>query len=73
MSILFLFFLQACIICIIEDVLSKFLDFYFINFWLCWVFVAAKAFLYLWRAGAALRLKCAGFSLQWLLVTEHRL
>ena len=30
------------------------------HFWLCWVFVAARAFLRLWRAGVTL-LWCAGF------------
>ena len=35
-------------------------------FWLCWVFMAVQAFLYLWGAGASLELWCAVFSLQWL-------
>ena len=29
--------------------------------WMCWVFVAAQAFLWLWRVGAAVRLQCVGF------------
>ena len=33
-----------------------------IYFWLCWVFVAAWAFLQLQKAGAALWLRCSGFS-----------
>ena len=40
----------------------------FIYFWLCWVFVAAWAFLQLWRAGVSLQLRCPGFSLKWLLL-----
>ena len=34
----------------------------FFHFWLCWVFIAARAFLWLWQLGAALQLWCAGFS-----------
>ena len=33
---------------------------HFIYFWLCWIFVAAQAFLQLWQAGATLQLQCAG-------------
>ena len=46
-----------------------FLNFYLCTyFWLCWVFIAARAFLQLQRVGATLQLLCAGFSLQWLLL-----
>ena len=37
-----------------------FLIFLFVYFWLCWVFIAARAFSSLW---------CAGFSLRWFLWT----
>ena len=37
-------------------------------FWLCWVFIAAWAFLQLWQVGATLQLQCVGFSLWWLLL-----
>ena len=40
----------------------------FIYLWLCWVFVAARAFLWLWQEGATLQLWCEGFSLQFLLL-----
>ena len=39
-------------------------------FWLHWVFVAARAFLQLWQAGATLYLWCVGFSLPWLLLLQ---
>ena len=45
----------------LENILLGFKTFYF---WLCWVFVAARA---------TLQLQCAGFSFQWLLAMEHRL
>ena len=38
--------------------------------WLCWVFVTARALLYLQRVGAALKLWGTGFSLQWLLLLQ---
>ena len=38
--------------------------------WLCCVFFAALAFLYLCRAGATLWLLCTGFSLRWLLLFQ---
>ena len=31
-----------------------FLKILFICFWLCWVFVAVRVFLYVWRVGAIL-------------------
>ena len=42
----------------------------FIYFWLCWVFIAARAFLWLWRVRAALQSRCTGFTLQWLLLWQ---
>ena len=43
----------------------------FIQFWLCWVFVAAWAFLQLPRGwGPTLWLWSTGFSLQWLLTLQ---
>ena len=36
-------------------------------FWLCWVFVAVRAFLQLWRVAVTLQLRCTDFSSQWLL------
>ena len=44
----------------------------FIYLWLCWVFIAAQAFLQLRQAGATLQLWSAGFSLWWPLLAEHR-
>ena len=41
-----------------------------ICFWLCWVFVAAQAFLQLRWAGATPQLRCTGFSLWWLLLLQ---
>ena len=35
-----------------------------IYFWLCWLFNVVWAFLWLWRAGAAVQLWSTGFSLQ---------
>ena len=40
------------------------------HFWLCWVFVAAQTFLWLWRAGATLQPQGAGISLWWLLLLQ---
>ena len=40
---------------------------------LCYVFLDAWAFLWLWKAEATPQLQCMGFSLQWPLVAEHRL
>ena len=37
-------------------------------FWLCWIFIAAQAFLQLRRAGSTLSLWCMSFSSQWLLL-----
>ena len=51
--------------------------FYFIYlliyFWLCWVFVAARGLSLLAASGGCSSLRCAGFSLRWLLVAEHGL
>ena len=37
-------------------------------FWLCWIFIAAQAFLQLRCAGSALPMWCMSFSSQWLLL-----
>ena len=42
---------------------------FFIYLCSCWVFVAAQAFLWLWRLGATLEFQCMGFSFQWLLLS----
>ena len=42
----------------------------FIYFSLCWVFIAAQAFLCLQRVEATLKLQWVGFSLQWLLLLQ---
>ena len=39
----------------------------FIYFWLCWVFVAARGLSLLAASGGYSSLRCAGFSLRWLL------
>ena len=39
----------------------------FIYFWLCWVFVAARGLSLVEAGGGYSSLRCAGFSLQWLL------
>ena len=44
-----------------------------IYFWLCWVFVAAQAFLRLWRAGATLVAVHRLLFAEAPLVTEHGL
>ena len=41
---------------------------YFLNFWLCWVFVAACGFSLVAASGGYSSLWCAGFSLQWFLL-----
>ena len=40
----------------------------FIYFWLCWVFVAALWFSLVVASGGSSSLRCASFSLQWLLL-----
>ena len=40
----------------------------FIYFWLCWVFVAARGLSLLAASGGYSSLRCAGLSLQWLLL-----
>ena len=42
-----------------------------VHFWLCWVFVAAQAFLWLQPVGATLWLRCAGFPSLWLLLLQR--
>ena len=52
--------------------LTSSLAFYlFIYFWLCWVFVAAWAFLQLWLAGATLQLQSPGSRAHWLQQLWH--
>ena len=41
---------------------------YFIYFWLCWVFVAAHRLSLVVASGVYSLLRCAGFSLRWLLL-----
>ena len=38
-----------------------------LNFWLCWVFVAARGLSLVAASGGYSSLQCTGFSLQWLL------
>ena len=45
----------------------------FIYFWLRWVFIAAYGLPLAVASGGYSSLRCVGFSLQWLLVAEHRL
>ena len=42
--------------------------FYFIYFWLRWVFIAARGLSLVVASGGYSSLRCAGFSLQWLLL-----
>ena len=42
--------------------------FFFFNFWLCWVFVAAHGLSLVVASGGYSSLRCAGFSLRWLLL-----
>ena len=49
---------------------SYFKTYLFICFWLCGVFFAVWAFLWLWQAGATLWLWCEGLSLQWLFLLQ---
>ena len=44
----------------------------FIYFWLCWIFIAVQAFLWLQQMGATLQLWCSHFSLRWLLLLLSR-
>ena len=46
---------------------------YFIYFWLHWVFVAARGLSLVVASGSYSSLRCAGFSLRWLLAAEHGL
>ena len=48
--------------------ISLFFSVLFIQFWLCWVFVIAQAFLSLRQARAPLQLRCVDFLLWWLLL-----
>ena len=44
--------------------------FFFFNFWLCWIFVAARGLSLAAASGGYSSLRCTGFSLQWLLVLQ---
>ena len=44
----------------------------FIYFWLCWVFVAARGLSLVAASGGYSSLRCAGFSLHWLLLLCSR-
>ena len=46
--------------------LNKFIYF----FWLCWVFIAARGLSLVAASGGYSLLRCAGFSLQWLLLLQ---
>ena len=50
------------------QVLSRLLRILFIYFWLCWVFVAARGLSLVAASGVSSSLRCAGFSLRWLLL-----
>ena len=43
---------------------------YFIYFWLCWAFVAACRLSLVAASGGYSSLRCAGFSLRWLLLLQ---
>ena len=45
----------------------------FIYFWQRWVFVAVRRLSLVVASGGYSSLRCAGFSLRWLLVVEHGL
>ena len=49
--------------------LNKFI-YLFIYFWLRWVFVAARGLSLVVASGGCSSLRCAGFSLQWLLLLQ---
>ena len=46
----------------------KFIYLFIFYFWLCWVFVAARGLSLVAASGGHSSLRCAGFSLQWLLL-----
>ena len=57
--------------CICKTVVSLSLSalfFYFLNFWLRWVFVAAQGLSLVAASGGHSSLRCMGFSLRWLLL-----
>ena len=45
----------------------------FIYFWLCWVFVSVRGLSPVAASGGHSSSRCAGLSLSWPLVAEHRL
>ena len=57
---------------------SPFLSFFFFNlflfiyFWLCWVFVSVRGLSLVAASGGHPSSRCAGLSLSWPLVAEHR-
>ena len=49
---------------------SFFKKIYLFHFWLCWVFVAAGRLSLVAASGGYFSLRCAGFSLRWLLLLQ---
>ena len=49
---------------------KKFIYFLFIYFWLCWVFIAVYGLSLVVASGGYSSLRCAGFSLWWLLLLQ---
>ena len=62
---------QLKIIALASSLLKQTLeiDFNFF-FWLCWVFVVARGLSLVMASGGYSRLRCAGFSLRWLLLLQ---
>ena len=58
---------------IIVDWYLFFIYFLFIYFWLCWVFVSVRGLSLVAASGGHSSSRCAGLSLSWPLVAEHRL
>ena len=54
----------------VPHILFYFLINLFIYFWLCWVFIAAHRLSLVVASGGYSSLRCAGFSLQWLLLLQ---
>ena len=50
------------------DILAFFFIYLFIYFWLCWVYVAVPGLSLVAVSGGYSSLRCAGFSLRWLLL-----
>ena len=64
---------QLSLINLFSTQYSLFLFFKFIYLWLRWVFVAARRLSLVAVSGGYSSLRCTGFSLRWLLVSEHGL